>query len=216
LTERKKKKAKRMSSSSFLVSPHAKLIADASVVINLNATLRAVDIIKALPGPLLVTENACTELEGGIRNGHRDYEQVSKLIEEGLVQRVQIGAAGASVYESLIDGSAMQTLDDGEAATIAYAHETAGVALIDERKARTLCATSFPGLVVASTVELLLQEAIALALGEQGQADALISALTKARMRVPPEQLERIRTIIGVERAATCTSLPKSARKATT
>jgi predicted nucleic acid-binding protein len=204
-----------MNSSSFLADPHTKLIADASVVINLNATLRAADIIKAVPNPFLVTENACTELEAGIRNGHRDHEQLLQLIDAGLMQRVRISAASVSVYESLINGSAMRTLDDGEAATIACADETAGVALIDERKARTLCAASFPGLVVASTVELLLHDAVASALGKHDQAESLASALSNARMRVPPEHLERVRTIIGAERAAACTSLPKTARNAT-
>jgi predicted nucleic acid-binding protein len=201
-----------MSSSSFLTDPRAKPVVDASVVINLNATLRAADIIKSLPNPLLVTENACGELEGGIGNGHRDYEQLLQLIDAGLVQRVRVGAASLSVYESLIDGSTLRTLDDGEAATIAYAHETAGVALIDERKARTLCAASFPGLVVASTVDVLIHSSVAAILGEAGQADALASALMTARMRVPQEHLERVTMIIGAERAASCASLPKSAR----
>ena len=183
-----------MNSSSFLTDPHTKLIADASVIINLNATLRAADIIKAIPGPLLVTENACAELEGGARNGHRDYEQLLQLIDGDLVQRVSIGRGSVSVYESLIDGSVLRTLDDGEAATIACAHEMAGVALIDERKARSLCKVSFPGLVVASTVDLLIHSFIASVLGKKGQADALANALTGARMRVPPEHLERIKS----------------------
>jgi predicted nucleic acid-binding protein len=203
-----------MSSSSFLTNPRASLIADASVVINLNATARAADIIKATPNPFIVTENACAELEAGVRNGHRDYAQLLELIDAGHVQRAHLGTTGLSVYESLIDGSTMRTLDDGEAATIAHAQETAGVALIDERKARTLCAASFPSLVVACTVELLMDDTIAATLGPDGQADALVSALTTARMRVPPEHLARVRAMIGAERAAACSSLPKAARGA--
>jgi hypothetical protein len=53
---------------------------------------------------------------------------------------------------------------NGEVATIAYAQEIAGIALIDERKARTMCATSFPNLVIACTVELLMHDTIATAL----------------------------------------------------
>ena len=83
LTALRKRKAKRMSSSSFLSNPRASLIADASVVINLNATARAADIIKALPNPFVVTENACAELEAGVRNGHRDYGQLLELIRCG-------------------------------------------------------------------------------------------------------------------------------------
>jgi predicted nucleic acid-binding protein len=203
-----------MSSSSFLTNPRASLIADASVVINLNATARAAEIIKAIPNPFIVMENACAELEAGIRNGHRDHEWLLELIDAGHVRRARLGTASMPVYESLIDGSTLRTLDDGEAATIAHAQEISGVALIDERKARTLCANSFPGLVVACTAEFLMHDAITAALGEQRQADALVNALNGARMRVPPEHLARVRAMIGPERAALCPSLPRATREA--
>jgi predicted nucleic acid-binding protein len=203
-----------MSSSSFLFNPRVSLIADASVVINLNATARAADIIKAIPNPFLVTDNACAEIEAGARNGYGDHAQLLELINAGLVRQASLGKASRTVYESLIDGSTVRTLDDGEAATIAHAREVSGVALIDERKARTLCANSFPGLVVVCTAELLMHDAIAAALGAQGQADALARALTTARMRVPPEHLDKVRSMIGAERAATCISLPKTTRGA--
>jgi hypothetical protein len=80
---------------------------------------------------------------------------------------------------------------------------------IDERKARTLCAASFPRLVIASTVELLMHNTTAAALGGQGQVDALMNALANAHMRVPMEHLAELRTIIGAERAASCPSFPK-------
>ena len=199
-----------MSSLSFLSKPRIALIADASVVIDLNATARAADIITAIPNPFVVTDNACAEIEAGARNGHRDYAKLVELIDAGLVTRTQLGPAGMPVYKSLIVGSTRGTLDDGEAATIAYAHEAAGAALIDERKARTLCAASFPGLVVVSTVEIFLHDAVAVALGEKGQIDALAHALTIARMRVPKEYLAKVRAMIGPERAASCASLPKA------
>lgn len=202
-----------MNSSSFLSKPRLALIADASVVINLNATARAADIITAIPNPFVVTDNACVEIEAGARNGHRDYAKLVELIDAGLVTRTQLGPAGMPVYESLIVGSTRGTLDDGEAATIAYAHESAGAAMIDERKARTLCAASFPGLIVVSTVEIFLHDAVAVALGEKGQVDALVHALTIARMRVPKEHLAKVRAMIGPERAASCTSLPKATRE---
>jgi hypothetical protein len=128
------------------------------------------------------------------------------------MRRTPLGNPGTLVYETLIDGSTMQTLDDGEAATIARASETSGVALTDERKARTLCGRSFPGLLVACTVEFLMHDAIGLALGAQGQADAVANALSGARMRVPPEYVVRLRAMIGPERAALCNSLPMLAR----
>ena len=183
-------------------------------MINLNATQYAAQIIRAFPIPMRVTENACAELKEGVRNGHRDYERLVELIEAGLVCPVPIDTASAKVYESLIDGAALRTLDDGEAATIAHAHVARCVALIDERKARSLCAASFPDVVVACTAELLIHDAVAAALGAEYQAQALVNALSNARMRVPPEHLGRVTAIIGAERAAMCPSLPKGFRGA--
>ena len=210
----KKRKAKLMSLSSFLSNPRASLIADASVVINLNATSRAADIIKAVSKPFFVTENAEAELKAGSQKGYRDHEQLLELIDAGLVRRATLRAAGMAVYESLIDGSAKLTLDDGEAATIAYAKEISGIALIDERKARSLCSSQYPSLQLACTAEFLMHDAITLAIGIQAQADALTSALNGARMHVPSEHLERLCTMIGPDQAALCSSLPKIARTA--
>jgi predicted nucleic acid-binding protein len=202
-----------MSSLNFPTDPQVTLIGDASVVINLFATGRASEIIGALPNPFAVTDNAYTEIKDGSKKGHDDYEQLVRLITDGLAKRVTLGATALTVYESLIDGSAVLTLDDGEAATIAYAHETSGVALIDERKARSLCAASFPRLIVISTAELLMHSAVSASLGREGQADAIFNALMIGRMRVPVEHILQLRNIIGDERAAQCSSLPKAWRK---
>jgi predicted nucleic acid-binding protein len=203
-----------MSSSNFPSKPRAVLIADASVVINLNATGEARNIIKALPNRWAVTENTLAELTGGARNGHDDARQLRALIEDGVVDLVGLGETGASLYETLVDGSALRTLDDGEAATIAYAYEVGGIAMIDERKARSLCANSFPELPVVSTIEMLLHDAVASALGEKGRSDAIVNALQLARMRVPLDQISRIVAVIGEKNAVLCTSLPKAVRVA--
>jgi hypothetical protein len=203
-----------MSSSNFLTNPHTILVADASVVINLNATGCARAIITAFPNRWAVTANALAELVNGMRNGHDDARALQMLIDAGVVDLVGLGDTGGKVYEKLIDGSALRTLDDGEAATIGYAHEVGGIALIDERKAINLCADSFPELLVVPSIQLLLHEAVVRALGPQGHIEAIIGALQKARMRVPPDQITRVVAIIGQESAAACLSLPKAARVA--
>jgi predicted nucleic acid-binding protein len=202
-----------MNSSSFPISPRAVLVADASVVINLNATARAADIIRALPNRLVTTDNAFIELTNGACDGHDDARQLQVLIEQGLVQVVSLSDAGSGIYEALIEGTALRTLDDGEAATIGYAHEAGAIALIDERKARGLCAERFPRLRVASTVDVLMHEWVVAALGQDGQIDAIVRALQIARMRVPPEQLAKVVNLIGSQHAAFCESLPRAARE---
>lgn len=201
-----------MSSSNFLSDPRTVLVADASVVINLNATGCAHAIITAFPNRWAVTANALAELVAGMRNGHDDARALQTLIDARVVDLVGLGDIGSAVYETLIDGTALRTLDDGEAATIGYAHEVGGIALIDERKAMSLCADRFPALSVISTVQLLLHEAVIRTLGQEGHVGALIGALQKARMRVPPEQIGRVVAVIGERNAAGCMSLPKAVR----
>jgi predicted nucleic acid-binding protein len=201
-----------MNSSSFPIDLSRSLICDASVIINLNATGRAMDIIRAVPGSFLVSQNAFDELAHGARNGHEDGKRLRGLVDNGLVEIAQLGESGALVYASLIEGSAVRTLDDGEAATIGHAHETGSIALIDERKARSLCASRFPELVLASTVDLLAHEMLQSALGRQGQVEAILNALRLARMRVPPHQIELIINLIGEDAALTCNSLPRTIR----
>jgi predicted nucleic acid-binding protein len=201
-----------MNSLDFPTNPQVPLIGDASVIINIFATGCAGEIISALSNPLVITENAYTEIKDGSVRGHSDYQQLVTLIAAGLVKRVTLSSLALPIYESLVDGSAAFTLDDGEAATIAYAHEALGVALIDERKARSLCAASFPRLTVISTAELLMHSTISTSLGSQAQADAIFNALMVGRMRVPIEHIPEITRIIGDERAARCSSLPKAWR----
>ncbi|WP_199089787.1 hypothetical protein [Bosea sp. ASV33] len=206
------KKAKLMNASKFFASPPSVLVADASIVINLNASGRASEIIRALPHRVVVTSNAVIELEAGERNGHGDARQLRDLIGAGLVARAEIGSIGLPVYESLIDGSARLTLDDGEAATIACAAELGGFALLDERKARNLCAASFASLPLGCTAELLMHPAVVTALAMNHVA-AVVRALQVGRMRVPPEFASDIAGLIGPEHAGACISLPKSVRR---
>ena len=198
-----------MSSSNFRTDPRIPLIGDASVVINLIATGRALEIIAALAHPFAVTENACAELKEGASKGHNDYAALKKLIGTDIVTRAILSEAALPVYEQLIDGSRGRTLDDGEAATIAHANAISAIPLLDERKARSLCAMSFPNLRIVCSAELLMAPALAEKFGPQGQVELILNALKIGRMRVPPDHVAKIRNIIGEDNAAQCPSLPK-------
>ncbi len=195
--------------SAFLADPERVLIADASVVIGLNASGYARQILELMPCRVLVPENARDELTIGAQFGHDDSAQLDALIDAGLVSRVSLGEPEHRTFETLIDGTFGNTLDDGEAATIAIAIEYGGVAILDERKARRMCGAHFPGLLQACTAQLLLEVR---ALGKAAQAEAMINALRKGRMRVPPEILGDVVELIGLEAAAACRSLPRVTR----
>lgn len=206
----KGRKAKPMSFSSFPAEAATELVADASVVINLNGTGESQRIIRSLSAPLVVTAIARSELRLGADQGHGDSELLESLIETGLVRAVELDSDADDLFRSLI--GAHGNLHDGEAATIAYAIQASGAAILDERKARKLCVERFPKLALQSTADLLISEGVATALGD-GHADAIFSALTTARMRVPPELHQPVIGLIGIDRARQCTSLPRSVRE---
>ena len=194
---------------SYLGNADAVFVADTSVLINLNASGRSADILGSFPCRFAVPDNVAVELENGRSNGHSDADMFDALCNAGHVDRVALGKVALGIYESLIDGSTLRTLDDGEAATLGCAVEHSAIALIDERKARLLCSDMYPELTVVSSAELLTSDPILHLLGQQGQIDALHNALRIARMRVPKELVDKVVEIIGPEAAASCTSLPR-------
>lgn len=210
MAARNRRKVRLMSSSSCPNDPRATLAADASVVINLNATGCAAEIIAAIPGTFAVTKSVLAELAEGARKGHDDAAKLEGLIRCRAVKLVELGDEGNGVYAELVDGPAEETLDDGEAATLAYAHEVRGVALIDEVKARRICDGRFPELRIASTVDVLIHEAVRKALGQERQIDAVGKALRDARMHVLPHQRQLVRELI----AATVKSRRASGKEA--
>lgn len=196
-----------------LTDPDVMLVADTSAVINLNASGSAREIIRAIPNRLVVAETILFELEAGKRQGHQDADYLKELINEGLVETLSMGDIGLRHFEELVIGPATDTLDDGEAATIAIAIEHRGIALIDERKAHRLCSKRYPDLRTGCTVDIFAHPAVLRTLGEQKLALSVLSALTYARMHVLPHHVDWVVKLVGPDRAAYCNSLPKSVRQ---
>ncbi|MDP1701730.1 MAG: hypothetical protein Q8L53_12335 [Aestuariivirga sp.] len=197
---------------SCLTDPTVSIVLDASTAINLNATGFAEPILRALPTRVLITDTATNELKEDQRNRRRDGELISSLVDKRLISVVSLSVTQERHFESLVVGNGIDTLDDGEAATIAYATESGAVAVIDERKANRICAVLFPQVLTASTIDVLAHKAVELSLGSEGLADAVFSALQQARMRVLPHHVDWVVSLIGQSRAQNCPSLPRAAR----
>lgn len=190
------------------------LIADASVWINIIAAGRAEAFLAALGEPLRIPRIAFDELERGRDKGRQTAECLAPLIADGVVTVLDLPEEAEEVYLSLVAGPVRQTLDDGEAATLATALKLGGTAIIDERKAVAISASRFPDVTVISTADLLLSHQVRATFPESEIADLLFGALTNARMRVPDQLLDMVCDTLGPERAMSCTSLPARVRKA--
>jgi predicted nucleic acid-binding protein len=201
-----------MGSPTCLTDPAALIAADTSAVINLNATGCAAEILRAIPNKLMVVDVVRRELEEGKPRGRRDADLLEELVAAGLVEIGELGDVAAVHFERLVVGPAAMTLDDGEAATIAFAVARGAVAVVDERKATRLCAQMFPELSVGCTVDILKHPQVQNGLGKDLLADAVFRALQDGRMRVFPHHIEWVVGMIGPGRAAACISLPNAVR----
>ena len=201
-----------MGSRNRLTDP-APFVGDTSAVINLNATGYAREILRTLPNRFLVVEVVSSELDRGRRNGRQDADILGGLVSEKLVEIVKLDEIAEAHFERLVVGPAAETLDDGEAATIAYAAGAGMTAVIDERKATRLCARLFPKLRISCTVDILSHADIRRSLGSSSLADAIFRALKNGRMRVLPRHVKWVVELIGPARAAECPSLPRYARQ---
>jgi predicted nucleic acid-binding protein len=201
-----------MGSSTALTDPAARLVADASTIINLIATANAAAILSALPNRVLVVDVVPGELETGRARGREAFDRLTELANAGAVEIVGLTDEAAPYFEDLAVGAAAATLDDGEAATIAYALAHAGTALIDERKATRICAHRFPQLQVACTVDVLVHPEVQRRLGADLLGDVVFRALRDGYMGVLPRHVDWIVGLIGEARAALCPSLPRRFR----
>ncbi len=203
-----------MGSLTSLTNPDALLVADASAIINLNATGCALEILMALPNPVAVTDVIPAELETGRRRGRRDADLLQELVTAGVVSVVTFNEAAMWHFERLVVGPAAMTLDDGEAATIAYAAANGSVPIVDERKAKRICSEYYPSLPQACSTDLFAHGDVLSTLGRPRLALAVINALQIARMRVLPHHREWVLDLVGPDQAALCSSLPLSMRVA--
>jgi len=190
----------------------ALLVVDTSAAINLNASGCAEEILLALPYKITIVDAIQRELEFGRERGRRDAELTSSLVAANRIEVASLGDEGWTHFELLVTGTAAETLDDGEAATIAYAVEHSGVAIIDEHKATKICAIRYPSLVIASSLDLFGHPMVCELLGRERLAEAVFLALRDARMRVFRRHYEWVLDLIGADRAALCPSLPRTLR----
>lgn len=201
-----------MQPPTFLTDPTSTIVADASAAISITASAHAGRILSAIPNRLIVSDLVVSELESGGLKGRTNAEQLGDLVKGDLVEVVTMGDKAEIFFEELVIGSARNTLDDGEAATIACALELGGIPLIDERKARRICDQRHPSLSYGCTVDIFAHPEVGKALGNADLAIAVLNALKEARMRVLPHHLDWVVNLVGPENAAECNSLPRAVR----
>lgn len=189
------------------------LLLDASVVVNLNATGYAAKILTALPFEVLVPMPVIKELRNGASRGHADATDLADLLNRGIVFEAPFGGAAQREFIALTAGSAVSSLGDGEAATIACAYSSGAWAAIDERKARRICDERYKLITVVSTVDILAHDDVMSAMTQDEMTKAVFAALDVANMHVQPHHIDWVTGWIEDRFLHRCTSLPRSVRE---
>jgi len=189
------------------------LVLDSSVIINLLATGHATPILRALAVPIAVTGNVLREIERGAANGRPEFELLTAMVNDGVLRVEELEGQALETLFDLVSGTIAESLDDGEAATLAFAHGGGFRAAIDEKKATRLAAARFESLKLVTTIDILAHESVRTSLGDKLLANATFQALRLARMQVREHQLEWVAELIGPENVAACTSLRRLAKR---
>ncbi len=201
--------------SSCLTDQDGAIVLDASVIINLLATGYATEILRALNRPLIVTGNVVREIAQGETNGRHESALLTELIQSNCLQLQELSGSSLEHFFSTVSGSTSDSLGDGEAATLAFAHCNARSAAIDEKKATRIAGERFEAVGLVTTVDILAYEPVRALLGQGALSAATFQALRVARMQVRPQQLGWVTQLIGEDKLAECVSLKRYARRKT-
>lgn len=193
---------------------NASAVVDASVIINLNATGCAEEIIRAYGVRLSASEIVGRELLQDPVNGRNDAALSRLLLDNGLLDFVPLQGEAERYFEGFVSGTARETLEDGEAATLAIAIASSRQAILDEKKAIRISTERFHGIEVISTSDILASSRVQHALGLDQVGEALFRALRDARMRVQERHYKWVVELLG-ERVQQCKSLPAFVRERT-
>lgn len=196
------------------INPNASLIVDASVIINLIASGIPKEIFASFPNLACVVDDIILdELDRGNKNGHTDASALRALILDKTVKPVSMTDNCWAHFEDLVSGNAATTLDDGEAATLAYCATHQSIPVIDEKKANRICKEKYPKLFPLCSSELFMLAQRSGKIKDAQLAEAVYLALSKSRMRVMNDHAQWVVNLVGPQRAANCTSLPRSTRQ---
>lgn len=198
----------------FSGSVSANLIVDTSVIINLNATGHAADIVRAFGVTLRASTIVRDELVGDRFCARNDAEMALELVREGLLEFIELDHQGELIFASLVSGSAAETLDDGEAATLAVGAILGQTVAIDERKAQRIADERYSFMQIITTADILCSERVVADFGIDQVGDLIFNGLVGARMFVPERHHGWVADLLG-PRIEQCHSLPASLRQAT-
>lgn len=184
--------------------PAGQPVLDASVIINLLGTHQPVEVLRALGHRSLVEERTLREVR---RHPVPDL-QVEPVLNElrslDLLEEVRMTDDEYAVYLGYVSAPLSKRLGDGESAALAVSPRGACIVL-DERKARSRAASDAVGLVVVSSLCLLISSAHRAGWPPVKVRQLVESARASARMGVPKDENALLAQVLAVGDSAKLT-----------
>lgn len=198
-------------SPSRLTDRDEALVLDASTILNLLGTSHAGAILHLVRRDVVMVDQAADEVLRDPWTNASGQAAVAAFETAGLLRKMSLSDTGYATYLSLVGAAEpSDSLDDGEAATVAHALDTDATALLDERKATRIAQVLMPSRPALCTLDLLSCPIVAAEFGAARMTELVLSALLRARMRVPAPFRAWVIETVGLERLRGCASIPRS------
>lgn len=194
---------------SILPDSPVSIVLDASAAINFLGTGIAGKLLEHCGCHILMESRAFKEVKRHPLPDRDSAHELKDLVGTHVLQIVEMDEKAHEVFYDLTSRDLSGGLDDGEAATIAFAliGSAHAVPVLDERKAINLVQKKWPERATINTLDILFDSRVRENFEEHVFADAIYSSLQFARMRVPKPYRDKVITLIGQDRARNCPCL---------
>jgi predicted nucleic acid-binding protein len=189
-------------------------VLDASVIINFLGSGMPEPILESLGAELYVAKQVFLEVVRDPSRRIAPQAWLRQIEARGLIEVIKPAGESLETYLELVSAPPPGRLDDGEAATLAVALQLGATPALDEKRARRVSQSRYPGLLLSSTAALFRHASESGRIAQDQISLALFNALSLARMQVQPEMAEWVVNCIGAEKAQQCLSLPSQLREA--
>lgn len=194
----------------------SKIVLDSSVIINLAGSGYGARIVSSVPFDFFATSVVQDELIRGLANERKHAETLQHLVDAALIKIEELPEEAEKIFEELVFGKSCETLDDGEASTLALASVLKANVAIDDKKAIKISQEKFQNISLVSSCDIFSHPSVLDALTQLELRTAIVNALQETRMRVPEHMLAWVVKTIGEEQVIKCRSLPRALRNACT
>lgn len=194
-------------SSSLTDDGQASIVADTSVLINLERSGIGKKIVQLIDNPFVVTEGVADEVGG--KQG-KFYES-SRLFMEGLLAAKLLEVISLSDKEIEVSQRLTRMengLEEGEATTISVAKSRGYIPIIDEKRGREHAFNELGNIIVGRSMDVLLHRKVRSTIADSSIVEAVYLALRDAKMNISSNDLNFVIELIGKDRARNCVSLP--------